>query len=164
MATRRAILAAGASLAASAAPTTRDQFLGVWKLISYQRKSKDGQLAHPFTEKPVGRMTYDKAGRMSGQLMRPGRKSTMQSGISFVNGAAPDAEIREAANGFIAYFGTFDIDEANSTVIHHVEACLVPSWVGQDLKRKYRFEQSRLLLSAETAGMIVNLVWQRLPD
>jgi hypothetical protein len=33
------------------------------------------------------------------------------------------------------YFGTFDIDEATRTVIHHVQASLVPSYVGTDLKR-----------------------------
>ncbi len=144
-----------------AAPSAHDQFLGVWKLIAYRRKSGDGRVAYPFGEKPIGRITYDAAGRMSAQLMRPGRKSTMAVGVSYANGAAADAELREAAGGFIAYFGTFDIDEASASVIHHVEACLVPSWVGHDLKRRYRFEGSRLMLSAVAGDFTVDLIWER---
>jgi hypothetical protein len=59
-----------------------------------------------------------------------------------------------AQGGFIAYFGTFDVDESTQTVIHHVQACLVPSWVGTDLKRTYRFNASRLVLTAVTTSVI----------
>ncbi len=158
---RRLILLAGLSTSAPAAGKARDQLIGVWKLISYQRKSSDGRVALPFGEKPVGRLTYDSAGRMSAQLMRPGRKSVMPVGVSFANGTANDAELREAAGGFIAYFGTFDVDESTTTVIHHVEACLVASWVGHDLSRKYRFQGNRLMLSAVNATFSVDLVWER---
>ena len=147
---------------ARAAPPVRDRFIGSWKLISYQRKSQDGRVAHPFGEHPVGRIAYDAAGRMSAQLMRPGRKSTTAVGVSYANGNSSDTEIREAVGGFIAYFGTFDIEEASTMVVHHVEACLVPSWVGQDLRRRYRFEGNRLFLSAAAANFTVDLVWERL--
>lgn len=145
-----------------ASGNARHQLLGVWKLVSYQLKFSDGRVETPFTERPVGMLTYDAAGRMSAQLMRPGRKSRMAVGVSYASGKADDAELREAAGGFIAYFGTFDVDEASATVIHHVEACLVPSWVGQDLPRKYRFDGQRLLLSAVTSTFSVDLVWERL--
>ena len=158
---RRLILLAGLSTSAPAAGKARDQLIGVWKLISYQRKSSDGRVEYPFGEKPVGRLTYDSAGRMSAQLMRPARKSAMPVGVSFANGTASDAELREAAGGFIAYFGTFDVDEPSTTVIHHVEACLVPSWVAHDLQRKYRFQGNRLMLSAVTSSFTVDLVWER---
>jgi hypothetical protein len=49
-------------------------------------------------------------------------------------------------------------------VIHHVEACLVPSWVGTDLKRTYRFNANRLVLTAVIATNVVELVWERKPD
>ena len=97
---------------------------------------------------------------MSAQLMRPGRRSTIASGVSLIAGNANCEEIREAVNGFIAYFGTFDVDESAQTVIHHVQACLVPSWVGTDLKRTYRFNASRLALTAVTTSAL-NLIWER---
>ena len=57
-------------------------------------------------EKSVGRITYDRVGRMSAQLMRPGRRSTVAPGVSLIAGNANVEEIREAVNGFIAYFGS----------------------------------------------------------
>jgi hypothetical protein len=82
---------------------------------------------------------------MSGQLMRPGR------------------EPRDTTNGYVAYFGTFVVDESAHTVIHHVEASLTPAWVGTDLKRTYRFSGNRLTLTAIT-GSVLELVWEREPD
>lgn len=163
---RRQLLAvAAAGLAASTASAkskVRDRFLGVWKLVACESKTGDGQITYPYGEKPVGRITYDSASRMSAILMRPGRKSTLASGVTLSIGNAGVEEIREAVNGFTAYYGTFDIDEAKTTVIHHVEAALVPSWVGTDLKRTYAFSGNRLTLTATGARTTV-LVWEREP-
>jgi Lipocalin-like domain len=160
---RQVIGMIGVGAAMQAAPTARDRFLGVWKLISYERKSKDGRIDYPYGEKPVGRITYDKAGRMSAQLMRPGRRSTVAPGASFIVANATAEEIREAVSGFFAYFGTFDVDDSARTVIHHVQACLVPSWVGTDLKRTYRFNANRVVLTAVTTS-VLELTWEREPD
>ena len=160
---RKAIGIAGSVVAAQAAPKVRDQFVGVYQLISCERKFKDGRIEYPYGQKPVGRITYDKAGRMSAQLMQPGRRSTVAPGITFSAGTTGCDELRVAAESFIAYYGRFDIDEATTTVTHHVEACLVPSWVGTDLKRKYRFTARQLVLSVETTNLL-ELVWEREAD
>jgi len=160
---RQVIGMMGCVASAHAAPAVKDRFVGVYKLISCERKSKDGRVDYPYGEKPIGRITYDKAGRMSAQLMRPGRRSTGPPGVSFAQSGAGAEEIRAAVDGFIAYFGTFDVDEAAQTVIHHVQACLVPSWVGTDLKRAYRFDANRLVLTAVTTS-VVELTWEREPD
>jgi hypothetical protein len=157
---RQVIGAIGCAAAIQAAPAARDRFIGVWGLVRCERKSKDGRIDYPYGEKPVGRINYDRAGRMSAQLMRPGRRSTVAPGVSLIAGNANGEEIHEAVNGFIAYFGTFDVDESTRTVIHHVQACLVPSWVGTDLKRTYRFNASRLVLTAVTAS-VLELIWER---
>jgi hypothetical protein len=156
----QAIGTIGIAAGTQAAPAAREAFLGVWSLLRCERKSKDGVIDFPYGEKPVGRITYDKAGRMSAQLMRPGRCSSMAPGMSLIAGDASVEEIREAVTGFTAYFGTFDVDESARTVIHHVQACLVPSWVGTDLKRTYRFDANRLVLTASTTS-VVELVWER---
>ena len=157
---RKAIGMVGSVVAAQAAPKVRDQFIGVYKLISCERKFKDGRIEYPYGEKPVGRITYDKAGRMSAQLMKPGLRSTVAPGINFGAAKADCEELRVAAEGFIAYYGRFDIDEATKTVTHHVEACLVPSWVGTDLKRNYRFTGKNLVLSVQSTNLL-ELVWER---
>jgi hypothetical protein len=130
----------------------RESFIGVWRLVSFEQKFPDGRAVFAYGEKPVGRITYDNAGRMSAQLMRPGRRSAVTPAGALIDGKASGEEIREAVAGFLAYFGTFDVDELSQTVIHHIEACLIPSWVGTDLKRTYRFNGNRLVLTTGGAG------------
>ncbi|MFN0107029.1 MAG: lipocalin-like domain-containing protein [Bryobacteraceae bacterium] len=151
-------------MAGSAAGAVRDQFLGVWRLVSCERKLADGSMAHPYGKTPVGRLTYDKAGRMSAQLMTPGRRSTVAPGMNMVSAKASAEEIREAVGGYAAYFGTFDVDERERVVIHHVEAALTPSWVGTDLRRAYRFAGKRLSLTAALPGLTTELIWAREAD
>jgi len=136
---------AGVLNAQSTTASVRDRFIGVWKLASCELKASNGNISYPYGEQPVGRIAYDKAGRMSAQLMRPGRSS------------------RDGA-GFTAYFGAYDIDEASRTVIHHVQASINPSWVGTDLKRTYEFSSNRLTLTAVSGQGVMRLVWEREPE
>ncbi len=161
---RQAIGTIGIAAAAQAAPAVRDRFLGVWRLIRCRRTFQDGRIEYPYGERAVGRITYDNAGRMSALLMKPGRRSTVAPGVSLLAGDASAEEIREAVNGFVAYYGTFDVDAAAGTVIHHVQACLVPSWVGTDLKRAYRFDGVRLVLTAATPASVLEIIWERERD
>jgi hypothetical protein len=78
-------------------------------------------------------------------LMRPRRRTTVSPGMELDQ--APADELRNIVTGFVSYFGTFDVDQANHSVTHHVEASLVPSWVGTDLKRNFHFEGSSLVLT-----------------
>jgi hypothetical protein len=74
-------------------------------------------------------------------------------------------QIRAILAGYIAYFGTFEIDEASRTVVHHIEASLVPSWVGTGLRRAYEFgDRSQLILTATSERDSTRLVWQRDPE
>lgn len=151
---------AGAALAAD----SRTQFIGVWRLVRCERKWADGRVDYPYGAAPVGRISYDKAGRMSAQLMTPGRKTTVPPGMNMVLGKASAEEMREALAGFSAYFGTFDVDEKAQAVIHHVQGALVPSWVGTDLRRTYRFSGNRLALTSSLPGTVTELIWEREKD
>ena len=151
---RQAIATLGFAAGLKAAPAIRDRFIGVWKLVSYENKRPNGEVIQVYGPNPVGRIMYEKSGRMAATLMRPGRKPPQDPRTP-----TPE-ELREIQSGFVAYFGTFDVDESAQTVIHHVEAALNPAWPGTDLKRHYDFSGDRLTLSTGT----LTLVWQREPD
>jgi hypothetical protein len=144
----------------------RSKFVGVWKLVSCEAKDKStGEVRYQYGVNPVGRITYDTAGRMSAHLMRPGRRavggSSSRGSAAVVREASAD-DMRDMLTGFNAYFGTFDIDESSQSVIHHVQGALIPSWVGTDLRRTYEFAGSnRLILTAATDQHFSRLVWQR---
>ena len=130
-----------------------DEFIGAWTLVSYERRSAAGELTYPMGARPVGRIAYDPLGRMSAQLMRADRPHFQ---------ASASAEEKAAAfDGYVAYYGTYTVNPADRTVVHHVEASLYPNWAGTDLTRSYEFSGSQLILKAASQGAEIRLVWER---
>ena len=161
-----AMLSLAQVAAAQRKSVVQNQFVGVWTLVSCESKDKaTGEVRYPYGAKPVGRITYDAAGRMSAQLMDPGRRAvggspTRSSAVALREMSSED--IRYMLTGFFSYFGTFDVDESSRTVIHHVRACLIPTWVGTDLRRTYEFASGdQLILTADTPQSTNRLVWKR---
>lgn len=159
---RQAIALLAVSAPALAQPVTQNnRFEGCWKLRSCVRTLRDGKTLYPFGRNPVGRLVYEKSGRMIAILMRPDRRSTVPPDIDLDQ--APQEELREVVSGFLAYYGTYQLDHVNKTVTHHVEASLVPSWVGVKLKRHFQFDGSSLVLTRELPDGTKpdRLVWDR---
>jgi len=100
---------------------------------------------------------------MSAQVMKRDRRTSVAATAPASAIAQISAEeIRDVLAGYIAYFGTFDIDESTRTVIHHVEASLVPSWVGSTQRRTFSFSgRNRLTLAAVRREAVNTLVWER---
>ena len=67
------LTALAAILVSGQSPKISDEFIGVWNLISFERRTAAGEVTYPMGAKPVGRLTYDALGRMSAQIMRPDR-------------------------------------------------------------------------------------------
>ena len=155
------LLLAALIQAQSSSGKVRDRFIGVWKLLSCEQRANSGEVSYPYGEHPVGRIIYDRAGRMSATLMRPGRAASSSREALRQLGRE---DLLEVIRGFTAYYGTFDVDESSHTVIHHVEAALYPGWVGTDLKRSYEFSGNQLILTAASANGALRLVWERQPD
>ncbi len=118
------------------------QFAGSWKLVSSEFQLADGKSVFPYGRCAVGMLSYGTDGKMSVQIMRSDRPVFVSGDIAR---GAPE-EIRTAFDGYLAYFGTYEVNASDSTVIHHIEGSLFPNWVGQDQKRYYEFSGNRLLL------------------
>jgi hypothetical protein len=116
-------------------------FIGAWRLLSFEERGPDGSVTHPYGDDPIGFLVYDPSGRMSVQIMRRDRPAL--SGDP--QHASPD-EIKSAVEGFTAFFGAYEIDEARQVVIHHVEGHLLPNSVGKNLERRFEFSGDRLIL------------------
>jgi len=137
------------------------EFIGVWKLVRFERRTTSGDLSYPMGRNPVGRLTYDAGGRMSAQIMRPDRPAFRDASSS-----RGSAEEKSAAfDGYLAYYGTYTVDEKTHTVIHHVEASLYPNWARSEQRRLFEFSEGRLILRAVNGaggpGTESRLVWER---
>lgn len=157
--TRRALIPIMAGAAQAAAqvsqPANRDRLIGVWKLISIEVMA-GGKTLYPYGEHPIGRLTYDAGGRTSAHVMRPGRVSTVVDPSAVARSS--ENELRNIADGYVGYFGSFDVD--GSTVTHHIEACTLPAWTGTAQKRQIEFTGMQLVLRFGPN----KLVWERLQD
>ena len=158
------MLCSGVSAKEATAKTTAQRFIGGWKLVTSEFRTSEGKVAYPLGEKAVGILMCDSGGRYAAQLMRRDRPKFASGDM---RGGTPE-EIKTAADGYVAYFGTYEIDEKKGTIVVHVEASLFPNWVGQDQMRFYEFSDD--LLTLKTPPMLSGgqeitgvLVWKRLP-
>jgi hypothetical protein len=132
----------------------RQRLVGNWRLVSFEPSSTSSQAAQPYVD---GRIMYDENGNMAAQLMRANRPKATSS--------STDSERLAALQGYIAYYGTYDIDVAAETVTHHVKGSTNSSQVGTDLVRHYRFSDDgrRLVLLVKNADRVTTTItWERL--
>jgi hypothetical protein len=139
------------------------QLVGTWELIACEFRHRDGSVSHPLGARAAGRLNYDAGGRMAVQLMRRGRPP-LPGGHDLTG---PDEDVRAAFTGYLAYFGTYEVDEAAGAVTHRVEGSLLPNWVGTPQERFVAVEGDRLVLRSapfESHGAKVTayLEWRRL--
>lgn len=142
-------------------PSASRSVLGTWNLLSWEIRSSNGTVTGPIGENPRGVITYDEADRMAVQVMRADRRLS-ESADPFR--AAPD-EIVAAWMGFISYAGHYEIDPSGKRVVHYVEICSFPNWVGTTQERFYDFDGDLLVLSTPPIPLggesaVSTLLWE----
>ena len=141
----------------------QDKFANTtWRLLDCYGKWTDGRITYPYGEHAEGQLMYNDHGYFSGQIAGSGRP-VFESG-NLLKGT-PE-EIKKAFEGYIAYYGTYEVDENNSQITHHVENGLFPNWVGNNQTRTYEFEGKNLRLNTQPikgakADLTVTLLWER---
>jgi hypothetical protein len=123
---------------------------------------EDGARSRTFGESPSGLLVYSPEGFMSAQIMRAGRVPFAEA--DRLRGSDP--EVRAAFEGYIAYAGTFDVDELSGVVVHRVTISLLPNWIGTEQVRRYELSGDALTLRPlpyRIAGKTrtAELTWQR---
>jgi hypothetical protein len=136
----------------------KEKLLGTWQLISWEEHEPGHDVTYPVGSNAVGQISYDAAGRMSAQLVRPNQQH-------FVSEDWREARIDEKASAwanYFGYFGTYTVDEQAHTIVHHIEGSWFPNLVGTDQVRHYRLEGDRVILNADTKWGHVLIIWQKI--
>ena len=140
-----------------------EQFHGTWRLLACEGRWSDGRVSFPYGEKPDGILLYDGKGIFAGQIMAPGRPCFATGNL--LKGS--NDEVRAAFEGYVAYYGSYDVDESEGLMIHQVEGSFFPNWIGERQIRKFEFtDNGRLQLSTmpikgSRADLTVVLLWER---
>ncbi len=105
---------------------------GTWRLDSRIDRDGTGAPRHEpsLGDDPTGILYYDQAGHFAAQFMRRDRATP-----SF-DAASSGANNSRAISGYDAYFGTYQIDDADGTVTQTLTGALASENVGSTLTRK----------------------------
>lgn len=126
------------------APTSHP-LVGVWRVVQWCDRDPAGGFTERFGQKPIGFFVYTPTGQLSIQVMRTPAPSPFAAG----DNSPTDEERRTLLDGYFGYFGTYTIDAANSSVVHHVEGGTIPSYIGTDQHRRFRITGDTLSIGGE---------------
>ncbi|RVJ50136.1 hypothetical protein CN166_30100 [Sinorhizobium medicae] len=110
------------------AQDNKASIVGAWRMTSLQFTNSEGSLAEvPYS----GQVIFSQSGSLSVQAMDPdpAAKPTTYT-----------------ANGYEAYYGPVEIDEAKNTFTITVESSLVRDLIGQKLARKFQVTEDQLVI------------------
>lgn len=148
---------------AGAEELLKTKLLGAWRLTSYLAEGPNGEAIYPLGPDAFGYIMYTADGHMSAAVMRPMRSKFTSTDMM----AGTPEELAMAASGYLSYAGTFEVDEANGVVVHHINTALIPNWVGNDFKRKVILDGDKLELRGLTPSLVggekrlVRVLWER---
>jgi len=141
---------------------TLQRLAGVWRLASSEMRDARGNVFYPLGEDCQGLLVLTAQGTLSAQIMRSDRPEFASGDML----AATPEEIVAAYQGFVSFWGEYEIDVERQTLSYAVHGSLFPNWIGHRQVRHFEFQGSQLTLRTETllvAGeeMVGVLVWQR---
>lgn len=130
-------------------------FVGTWRLVSQHSQYPDGTTEPSRGDNADGIIMYDRAGNMAVQLMR-----TDEFAREFHN----LTELKTAMQGFLAYYGRYEVDEAAKVVRHFVTGASYFGFRGTTQVREYEFAGDTLTLKAKSSfdDSVRLLVWRRI--
>jgi hypothetical protein len=123
-------------------PRSDERLVGTWRLVAARQRMTDGTIRPDPQTGPegIGYIMYSETGRMCAVLGDPDR-------AKWASETTPsDTEVRRAFDGLVAYCGTFEVNDAQGSVVHHIQLDRVPNLAGTDRKRYFSLSGRRLVL------------------
>jgi hypothetical protein len=163
--------AAGDSIAAersAAAHATRQELIGAWQLLRIELVGPAGPMIDPFYgADSTGMLIYDPSGWMSVQIAGRHRPAMDAPASRPTHETHRDARLKAAVlDTYYAYFGTWEYDEATSTVTHHVKSSLIPGETGMSYSQTVTVDGGQLIFTTRRAlagsAAAQRKVWQRI--
>jgi hypothetical protein len=136
-----------------------EQLVGTWSLVSVVNIRPDGTKFDPTDGKAVGLMMCDGNFNFSFLNIR----SDLPKLASGNRQKGTTDEYKAVAEGVLAYFGRYSIDEAGKFLIQHVVSSSFPNFNGADRKWSIAFSGEELTLASQVAavGGSNELKWKR---
>ena len=121
-----------------------EDLLGSWRLLSAVQHFEDCSRVAEFGASATGYLSYTAGGTVSAVLGSADRPTVAASDPL----DATDAEYASSARRFVAYAGTFRLDETTGEVHHEIEIALFPNWQGKSQLRLLELSGDTLSIEA----------------
>jgi hypothetical protein len=140
---------------------TYDSFVGTWRLVSFEMVDATGNTRYPLGQDPVGFIMYHPNGFMSVAMMRGDRPTFASEDI----GRGSSEEKSLAFDTFFSYCGRCEVQ--GKKIIHYLDICSFPNWVGTTQERLFEFIDDKLILQTppilhEGTKQTSRLIWERI--
>lgn len=144
------------------ASSDQQRFVGTWRLVCYiGEQVPSGARSDVMGPKPSGYINYGADGHMMVIIVASDRKKP-------AGAVATPEEAQALLKSLLAYAGTYTVDGAAKTVIHHIEVSWDETRSGESHLRTYKLDGDRLILTTQpsrdpASGLttVRTLVWQR---
>ena len=119
--------------------TKSSQLIGTWKLIVLE-DYVEGKWVRIFGENPVGYFSFDGSGHVSVQFQKESATKL------FANDEPTPEEALNAYQGYLAYFGTYSVDDDAGTFTSVVQGALNPLLIGTKQTRHFEVSETQLIV------------------
>ncbi len=146
-----ALLVLGTTLASAhavAAPTLADQLVGTWRYVSVDTVRPDGSREPMYGPHPQGVAMFDRSGHYILLTARP----DLPKFASNNRMAATPEEYKTIAQGAIAHFGRYTVNEAEQTITFRIETSTFPNWNGIQQTRPFTLVGDQLTWTTPAAS------------
>jgi hypothetical protein len=139
---------------------TLKELLGSWIFVSAQDVRPDGSKVDPWGPNPKGAAMFDANGRFTFMIMR----SDLPKFASNNRAQATAEEGKAVAQGMIAFYGTYTINEGDKTLTTRIEGSSYPNLIGGEQKRtitSLTADELRYINPTTSTGTKAESVWRR---
>ncbi len=138
----------GAAASTERSSAAAPDLVGAWRLVRLQSVRPNGELATGWRgATPSGLLVYLPTGHMAVQIVRD-PPATMRAAD------AQKATLEEKAgafDGYYAYYGRYEVDEAGGTLRHAMEQSLWPGEAGHAYQHRFQLSGDSLVLTGMTS-------------
>ena len=133
----------------------KEKLIGTWVLVDYTLDDGRGGRFYPLGKDCSGYLIYTADGHVSAQQMKQGRPAYASGDL---HDGTPE-EMAEAAHGYMAYAGRYEVNEETMTLKHTIEMSMNPTWLGQTQERYIKLDGDEIIITASVNSAILR--WRK---
>ena len=146
-ATTLSIVAFAAAAIGTACAEPAKDLVGTWLIQSVTFEQGDKK-TEPYGANPRGTQMFDSNGRFAVVLAR----ADLPKVASNSRETATAEESQKIAHGSIGYFGSYTVNNADSSMTLQIEGATFPNWVGTTQKRLFTISGDTMTLTNPTTS------------